>query len=272
MNCPNCGLKQSDPFFSQGSGTCPNCGHVFRAESSTPAQNPIAQYFDDLKTLLLKPKQFFRQMPRDAGLAQPLAFALIAHWIGSAISYLWTAISTRTGEEVFEKWAGVFGNGDQIDVIRRSAPWATARHAFTQWFWGMSSVIADPFYTLISLLIGSFFVFLGARLLVGIMSDAPAAAPAVQRRHEVTYESAVRIMAYGKVASIFLAIPMGGALIAWLYGFYISTVGAKEVYRIGTGRGMLIVLFPQVLFILVIFAFVALLFLLGISLLGSFFS
>jgi hypothetical protein len=214
-------------------------------------------------------------MPRNAGLAQPLAFALIAHWIGSAVSFLWNAAFVRSGEEIFDKWTslfGGFGNNDQIDVIRRSAPWETMRHAFTQWFWGIGSVIGDPFRTLAWLLISSFFVFLGARLFVGMMTDAPAAAPGEQHHHEVTYESAVRIIAYGTVASIFQVLPIGGNAVAYLYGLYISTVGAREVYRIGTGRALAVVLFPQLLIAFVFFAAFAFLLLIGVSLLGGLFS
>lgn len=272
MNCPNCGLKQSDPFFSHSGGTCPNCGHQFEANRDSSTDRPIARYFDDVKTLLLKPRQFFRQMPRDAGLAQPLAFALIAHWIGTAVSFLWSSAFLKASEEAFDKWASFFGNSAQVDVIRRSVPWESMRHAFMTWFWGIGSVIGDPFWTLASLLISSFFVFLGARLFVGVMSDAPSATIAEQRRHEVTYESAVRIMAYGAVASIFLVLPFAGKAIAYFYGLYLSTVGAKEVYRIGTGRALLIVLFPHLLILFVAVAFFALLFLMGITLLGGLFS
>ncbi|MFL5811942.1 MAG: YIP1 family protein [Bdellovibrionia bacterium] len=227
---------------------------------------PVAQYWDDLKTVLLKPHQFFRRMPRNAGFAQPLAFALIAHWIGSAIAFLWNSAFIRSSEEAFEKWAAIFGNNDQIDVIRRSSSWEQARHAFTNWFWGIGSVIGDPFWTLASLLISSFFVFVGARLLVGVMSDAPSAAPGEQHRHEVTYESAVRIMAYGAVASIFQVIPFAGKFIAYFYSLYISVVGAKEIYRIRTGRALTVVLFPQVLIFAILLPILAILFLVGISL------
>jgi hypothetical protein len=227
---------------------------------------PVAQYWDDLKTVLLKPHQFFRRMPRNAGFAQPLAFALIAHWIGSAISFLWGSAFVRSSEEAFEKWAAILGNNDQIDVIRRSSSWEQARHAFTNWFWGIGSVIGDPFWTLASLLISSFFVFVGARLLVGVMSDAPSASSGQQHRHEVTYESAVRIMAYGAVASIFQVIPFAGKFIAYVYSLYISVVGAKEVYRIRTGRALTVVLFPQVLIFAILLPILAILVLVGISL------
>jgi hypothetical protein len=270
MNCPNCGLKRSDPFFSDASGTCPNCGHELNANGSG-ASDPIRQYFEDLKQILLKPHQFFRRMPRNGGLIHPLAFALIAHWIGSAIAFLWHTFSLRSTQAFMDHWSGYF-NTDQIDVIRRGAPWASARHLFMQWFWGMGSVIGDPFLTLVAILIKAVFVFLGARLLVGIMTDAPLVPEPAQRRHEVTYESAVRIIAYGTVASIFLAIPAFGTFIAWAYGLYISMVGAKEIYQIGTGRSLAVVLFPQILLIALAFAILALVMLFGMTLMTGFFA
>jgi hypothetical protein len=245
---------------------------VFQAEGPSSDDRPISKYFEDVKLLLLKPHQFFRQMPRNAGLAQPLAFALIAHWIGSAVSFLWGAAFFRSSEEMFEKWMSIFGRNDQIDVIRRSTHWESMRHAFMDWFWGIGSVISDPFTTLLSILISSFFVFLGARLFVGLMTDAPSAPNAEQQRHQITYESAVRIMAYGAVASILQAVPIGGKFLSYFYGLYISTVGAKEIYRIGTGRALMVVLFPQILFTFVIFALFAFLLLIAVGLFGTFFS
>src|SRR5207245_2017890 len=108
------------PFFSSSGGTCPNCGHTFQS-GAVPTDHPVARYWEDLKLVLLKPKQFFRQMPRNAGFTQPLAFALIAHWIGSAIAFLWGSAFFKTGQELFTKWGSIFGNSDQIDVISRSS-------------------------------------------------------------------------------------------------------------------------------------------------------
>lgn len=281
MNCTHCGLILSDPAFlsdslNEVSGTCPNCGYgIGNAASSSAASSArtasqfLGQFLSDLKSLLLQPHSFFKRMPRNAGLIQPLAFALIAHWIGRATGYLWNTITARSAEKMVSQWLSLLGQNDQIDALSRSAPWLSVKHQFFEWFWGMGSVITDPFTTLISLLMTSFFVFMGARIFVGSMSDAPTSAAFSadhQKRHSVTYESAVRIMAYGAVASIFMSLPFAGSLLSVAYGLYISVVGAKEVYQINTGRALVVVLFPKLLVFGMIAGIIGLMLLLVIKL------
>lgn len=285
MNCSHCGLILSDPAFLSDSlnevtGTCPNCGYAVHggsrsdgASHARTASQFLTSLVDDIKSLLFQPHSFFRRMPRNAGLIQPLAFALITHWLGRSLGYLWSTVTARTSEQMVSHWMNLLGqlggHNDQIDALSRSAPWLSMKHQFFDWFWGMGSVITDPFTTLIGMLITSFFVFLGARLFVGTMSDAPASAAFAsdaQTRHVVTYESAVRIMAYGAVASIFMSLPIAGSFIAVIYGLYISVVGAKEVYQVGTGRALVVVLFPKLLVFGIIASIIGLMLLIAIKL------
>ena len=114
------------------------------------------------------------------------------------------------------------------------------RDQLLRWFWGVGSVIADPFLTLASILLTSIFVFAGARILV----------PTDQTyRSEITYESAVRVVAYGMTPAILAAVPFVGPAVAYLGVLIVTVIAARELYRISTGRAIFVALFPKFLFL-----------------------
>lgn len=251
--CPHCGWKLSSP-----SSFCPNCGGSLHPQHehgepgrSSESQAPthlITRYVNDLKLIITKPHTFFRTMPRSGGLSHPLAFALVTHWIGSAISFLWQAMIGGAFESRLRDLMNQIGGDEGINSLGRHAHWAELQHNVMNWFWGAGSVVADPFITLLSILFTSVLVFVGARILV------PSATGTSER--EVTFESALRIICYGMSPAIFAVVPLGGAFIAWLLTLYVTVVGAKEVYRITSGRALVVVLFPKLLFLGIIMSFV----------------
>ncbi len=201
--------------------------------------NLLSSYFLRIRTILLHPTVFFQEMPRTGGMSGPLSFALTTHWLGAALSYLWrTAFSPLRPiglQRVFDQ----FGGYPQIDQPGRSLPWNQLGSQLMNWFFGMASVITDPFITLISLLFSAFFIFIGARLLV----------PSGQKGalNEVSYESAVRILCYGMAPALLAGLPLFGSAVAWLYVWVVTVIGVKEVYRVSTGQAILISLFPKLL-------------------------
>jgi hypothetical protein len=47
----------------------------------------VGAYFRDLKKVLFEPTAFFRGLPLTGGLAIPLTFALVTHWLGSLFNF-----------------------------------------------------------------------------------------------------------------------------------------------------------------------------------------
>lgn len=159
---------------------------------------------------------------------------------------------------------GGFGpvlDSDPIDSLGRDQAWTELKTRLGEWFSSVGSVIADPFLTLIWVLVVSAFVFLGARLLV---TPGKGGSP-----REITFESALRIVAYGLSPSILVAVPLVGGVVAKVWIAVVTVIGAREVYRVGTGRAIVIGLFPKILFwgllAIVFFFFAALM----VTLLGS---
>jgi hypothetical protein len=241
-DCPQCGLKYSTGF------ECPSCGHL------RPPSDPFAKlgapasllknYVNDVKTILLQPSQFFKNVPLKGGMSGPLTFALVTHWIGSAFSYLWAllaggAIQNLVGRYVhFTSQSSLSGD---IDSPARVSHLFEAQQKIAQvfwhWFWGTGSIILDPFMTLFSIFFTAFFVYVGARLFVNSL-----------RQNEVTFESAVRLIAYGLTPAIIAVFPFLGAFVAAIYILVVTIIGAREMYQTSNSRALLIALFPKLLF------------------------
>lgn len=209
----------------------------------------IQDYFRKLWRIITRPTSFFRELPLEGGITAPLAFALVTHWLGSAASFIWSIFIgewTRVYVETFSKIAGDVANMNGVTSGPQWSEVVNLKDRFLHWFWGTGSIIADPFYTLISVLFTSLLVFVGARIFVTWFS--PSTQPA-QPPVQVTFESAVRLICYGMAPMILVGIPLFGWGLASFLSTVITIIGAKEIYRVGLGRAIVIVLFPKLLFL-----------------------
>lgn len=191
-------------------------------------------------------------------MGEAVAFALVTHWLSKAISYLWSSWTGAATLGFFERLMMMTQRSSSIDVFSRRAQWANLHPTFWTWFKGVGSVIADPFTTCITLFVTAFFVFVGARILVR-----------AEGQRLVTFESAVKIVAYMTSISIFSIIPFVGPLITWIYSFYIGVIGARELYGVRNGRAVVIILFPE---LLVWGAIAVVVFAIALMMMGIFFS
>jgi hypothetical protein len=216
----------------------------------------IKRYFSDLKTVLTQPTAFFRRVPLRGGLSGPLAFALITHWIGSAIEYLWQSAFGGMFAGRIEEALKQLETLPEVESLGRGAAYQQFRQAFLDWIWGTSSILLDPIWTVVSILWMAVFVFAGARLLITPGKDGAA--------REITFESAVRVVAYGMTPAIFRAVPGVGSLAAWIGTWVVTVIAAREIFRTTTTRAIFVGLFPQTLFLgivlLLLFAVLALVF------------
>jgi len=178
-------------------------------------------------------------MPLSGGVSGPLAFALVTHWLGAALEFLWHSVVGGAALQYLQDISKLAGNIADVDNPGTSARIFQLRDQVLHWFWGTGSVIVDPFLTLGSILFTTLFVYVGARILV---SPDRAGAP-----REITYESALRIICFGLSPSILAGIPLVGGLISSLAVGLVTIVVAREAYRISTGRAVLVALFPKLL-------------------------
>lgn len=212
--------------------------------------NPISQYLGALKSLLTAPTLFFRTMRRPPGLVGPLFFGVLTHWIGSALEYLWfTGLGKVFGTHLSQIFQAL-DKSSEIDSSGQVGTVLAMRTKIVEWMFGVGSVLVDPFKTTVKILFLSFFVWLGARIFANITQD--------EAEERFSYQSAVAIVGFSMAASIFQGIPLLGGVISGAFTLIIGVIGAAETYRVGTGRALLISLFPFILFWgLIVAAFVA---------------
>ncbi|OFZ20869.1 MAG: hypothetical protein A2X94_04980 [Bdellovibrionales bacterium GWB1_55_8] len=239
--CPRCGTK-CDYTNRADTVECPSCGLTFSPDKGDGGSTSLVRrYFRGLGGILFHPVDFFRLMPVRGGLAGPLAFALITHWLGSALSFLWSGLASgpSTALDAFFRLAPYWS--EEVDHPGRGAAFDRMRDQTQEWFSGVSSVIIDPFLTLFSILLTAVFVFIGARILVPLQDG--------KNRPAVTYESAARIVAYGMAPAILSGLPFAGSALSAIFIAIYTILGAREVYRVGMGRAVVIALFPKLLII-----------------------
>ncbi|MCM2323659.1 MAG: hypothetical protein NDJ90_10405 [Oligoflexia bacterium] len=263
QTCPQCGLKFSESPALAGVERCPSCGT--RLAPSPDEQSPsilITRYLSTVWQLITRPSSFFRAMPVSGGLSRPLAFALVTHWIGSALGFLWLALIGGRLARFFDGWRQISSEVAEVDNPGRAARWMEATDQLSVWFKNAAPVIIDPFLTLLSVFFTSLLVYVGARLLV---TPGKNGAPQL-----ITYESAIRIVCFGMAPAILAGLPIFGFGVASFLTIVITVIGAKEVYRTGVLRAIVIALFPKLLFLALLLTGIVVLGLLLVKFLSSF--
>ena len=206
----------------------------FRTES---ALDPIQNYFQMLGQILLRPKKFFSTVSLTGGLSGPLAFALISHWLGAAFSLIWTLMFSDPVGSFFHQ---VFNAAQNMQLMDSNYP------SLGGWVWNAALVIADLIITLVQIFITSLLVFIGARIFI---TPGQNGAP-----NEISFESIVRLIAYARTPMILTALPFMGSFIGYVYVFVLTVIGAKEIYKISTGRAVFITIFPTFAVFLLVFS------------------
>ncbi|MBL7715104.1 MAG: YIP1 family protein [Bdellovibrionales bacterium] len=199
----------------------------------------IRLYFDKVKAILTRPSQFFRNLSPESDPNPPIVFALVTHWLGTAMEYFWNSLIGRLFSERLADLTKIMGDVADIDQPGQSVKLIQFRDQVLHWLWGMGRVIADPFLHLVSILFTSFFVYAGARLLIEPGRDG---AP-----EKIRYHHALQIVCYASAASILSSIPVVGSTVAWIGGLILMVVGARETFRTSTGRSLVVAFFPKIL-------------------------
>lgn len=216
-------------------------------------QKLVKNYWSTLSQLLFSPSRFFGSWSTGSVPEVPaaLTFALITHWLGSALAYLWQIFFGTLWGDALSQLFEIAGDVAEVDHPGRGSELFAVRDRVLSWFWSAGPVVIDPFLTLLQLCVTALFVYAGARLLV---SPGRNGAP-----REITYSTALRIVCFGTAPAILAAIPLAGPALSFLGIAWVTIVGARSVYRVSTARGTVIALFPKLLilgFILTLVAFV----------------
>ena len=201
----------------------------------------LKKYFRDVAWILTKPTAFFREMPLKGGLSGPLAFALITHWIGSSVQFLWHNWIGSWVSLWTDTLMQIAGDVADVDSPGHGQMLFEMKDRILHWMVGAGSVLTDPFWTLSGILFTAVLVFVGARIFITPGRDG---AP-----EDITFESAVRIVAYGMTPHLLSMVPFIGPLVAGILTVFVTVIAAREAYRTTTGKAVVIALFPKLLFL-----------------------
>src|SRR5205807_1717824 len=113
VKIPESGLTTVEPV------ECSSCGYLFRFHKRAPSTHLgqdfeiVRNYFSDIFQIMTRPSSFFQHMPLRGGLSRPLGFALVTHWLGRSIEYLWHLLIGGSLFQYLQTW---FVPEDFIDV------------------------------------------------------------------------------------------------------------------------------------------------------------
>lgn len=249
--CPECSTlipEEKDLESDSPVQFCPHCktllpqSHTQNGEevgSWTP--HPIQKYFQTLREVLFHPVLFFQKIPTRGNFVEPLIFALVTHWIGSALRY-WVELGFSTQTRI-SSWGKLFqfSRDMDIDQMSRGQQLSDLQNKLSDWLLGVGHVLLDPFFSLFSLIMGAIFIYAGARILVSPGKDG--------QLEDISFESALRIICFSSAPLLFGFIPFLGPFFSNLFSSLLCIIGAREVYRISLGRALIVALFSKLIFI-----------------------
>jgi hypothetical protein len=180
----------------------------------------------------------------------PLLFAVVTNWLAAAVSFLWKVPLFQTLQRGYREGAGHWndfaGDLSSIDSPGRHAQsaisaetWVKFKELVLPWFWGASSVLLDPFTTLLSVFTTSVLAFVAARVLVD--SERP-----------IQFRTLLRIVCFSSAAALWTVVPVIGALVAPIAMIATLTIALTEVYKTSFFRALTVAIFPKIAFVLML--------------------
>ena len=197
--------------------------------------NPVNSFVWTVRSLLSGPAAFFRGMPRNAGLKNPLAFAVICSLIAAAPAALLVLL--------FSLLAGI--SGDAASAVGGIVG------AFVV-------LLLYPIGTVVGLFVGAGIYHLLVLLLL--------------RPANAGFGATFRVAAYGSFPNalgFLIFVPILGILAGLAIGVYsiiLYVLGFREAHATTTGRAALVVLAPVVVAFVLSIVFTVLAFILGAAL------
>lgn len=220
----------------------------FPSPSPKPPQEEshfVGNFFRDLWKIHTQPRSFFRSKKIASGAWAAVTFALVTHWIGSVGEFFWKKGAESSLRSRFQGFYQQFQDMiddrfDYVDSAGHSIAFPKSEEVLNYWFLSAGKVIADPFFTIVGLLFTSFFVYLGARILI-----SPGENGAIKK---IRYETALIAVSYGMAPSILRIVPFVGSVASSLLSIFVTVIAVRELFKIDTGRAIIVGLFPKLLF------------------------
>jgi hypothetical protein len=220
MFCQHCGKEiMEGQTFCQFCGgrtaaaPAPGLGRRKTAWEEEGTQWTFEGLITTLKGSLFSPSEFFRKMNVTGGLSNPLLYAMITGMIGWMAYYFWEIVFHDT-----------FG-----DLLPSKA------HSGLDVFAGTGLAVKamlTPFMLIIGLFIWAGVLHLLLLLVRGAKNG---------------FEATFRVVSYVNGASIFLIMPLCGALLCAIWTLVLAVIGLRDAHGTSGGKATVVVLFPLIL-------------------------
>jgi hypothetical protein len=201
-------------------------------EITHPIQNTITA----IKNVLLSPGLFFRDEFRQWSVGRSLVFALVTHWIGTALDYLKTLVFQLNARSSFEAFLDKLNENGPIDSPLKNESFLHLKEKISQWYFSTGSVLMDPLSTLFSILFGAMVTWVAIRLFV--KNPEPSQ----------DFDHAFKLTCFAMTPILLSVIPFSGLFIP-LYSLVLIFTGVKSIYQTSSERALIIALFPKLLWI-----------------------
>lgn len=173
----------------------------------------IPAMVETLKGTALSPDSYFRSMPREGGIGNPLLYAIVIGWIGVIFQQIWSSL-------VGLPFAGLLGSEDMMAGYVISSGMT--------FFW---LIIAPVWITL------GIFILSGIYHLVLMMVGG----------QKYPFETTLRTVCYCSGPSLLNAIPFCGGLIAMVWTIVISILALPVTQETTRGKSAIAVLAPLII-------------------------
>lgn len=203
----------------------------------------IRDFLSTWKRIIRHPGDFFSSVQSTDSLARALAFGLVCHWVGCAVSHMFGSMPAF--QEVF--WGDSWEPWDQVSRLGAlSTTFSGLQQVLVDAssigvLLGSARVILDPFFSMITLASSAASQWIGVRIFVG----------------RKTWVELLRLASYCYAPFLFCVLP-GMAGIVAIYAVVLNIIAIRAYFKVSTGRAIVAYFFPMILLMVAMTALVAL--------------
>lgn len=180
----------------------------------------VTGFLNTIPQVMTSPGRFFADHPVRHGLWGPVTFGVLIGVMSSVAEWMWSRVFSGFDQSLYAIL------GEEYAMTGREEAIA----AFIQGF----GVLLSPLMALIVLLLTAGLVHLGVMLLASDRNNG--------------FEATLRATAYAGAASILSLVPVCGSGVGSIWALVIAIIGVRALHGMGTGRALVAVLAPLLIF------------------------
>lgn len=206
MNGPN----GFEPGYDEGFGSESSEGLLLPPWERRNRFGTLNGLYLTIKDVLLAPGQFFRRMPSQVGLREPLLFAVVLGIAATFFGWMWSLAGSSLQLLVAE---------DLGEALR--GPW-----------WSFVLFLFSPIIVSVAVIVKAALIHLLLMLVGG---------------NRLGFEATFRVAAYSEAAGILSLLPFCGSLLGAVWGLVVVIIGLYSIHEIEPWKAVVAVLAPMLI-------------------------